>query len=166
MKRIDGAIQYLLNNQEPHTAGQHSELPAWQNFPLTEQSDFSQLFSLPLEAGWLDNGELRIRIPACIPTRDITAPDHSTAVELLFMQLSCDTSNIILTSMATSQVHIPYDTCYFPGKELHLPYSNLSMHFSLIAVSLRFIPASGKKMPPGEEPGREPAMIAWALMVS
>ncbi|HEY8660044.1 MAG TPA: hypothetical protein VIL78_13500 [Hanamia sp.] len=119
-------------------------VPFINKFQFTEGYSLQERWKVPLEVIHPSPGLLRLKIPAFIPARSISAPAHTVSVVCKISAAGCNVDKGIATGCYSTSLQFDYNNVEVLEQIISLPLSTPTGSLVVTAMSLEYnIPKNG-----------------------
>ncbi|HLP39772.1 hypothetical protein [Lacibacter sp.] len=143
--RFSGVLAKWLALQQVHELVPQRPLPFVTGFCFNPATSITERVRIPFRIETQDASGVRIIVPAFVPVKSISAPAHTTLVDVHFSVASCNLLKAAATGSSIQSIRIPYTSSLQPEQELFFPVAAVPGSVVLVAASVIYTLQNGKQ---------------------
>lgn len=136
--KFSGAIAQWLKQSDAATMPPSNAIPFVNDFSFNEATSVAERWKLPFTFTQPAASLVQVHIPAFVPTAVISAPAHTTMIQLSITAASCSLVNAIATGSFTVTISLPYIDTMIDAQVLSFPVSTAAGSLIVTAASLSY----------------------------
>jgi hypothetical protein len=137
--RLVKVILQWLQHDPPGTKGLFNGLSLIKGFEFNEDSPLSALLKVAIEVSWNDKERIIIKIPALVPSRDISAPAKTQKVFWKIFAVRCTIDYpSVRQDVESSEFEMPYNDNAINARLIELPVALQKNQLGIVAISLAY----------------------------
>lgn len=144
-RHFTGAINKWLGTCNVHAITPQQDLGYIQGFAFNEASSTAALCKVPFTITQLNDGLLRLQLPAFVPALAILAPEGTANIRCAVTAASWNWNNPNLQNSARTSFQIPFTNGLFPAQDIQLAVPASPGCLLVTIVSIEFYNARGER---------------------
>lgn len=144
-RHFTGAINKWLGTCNVNAITPQQDLGYIQGFAFNEASSIAALCKVPFTITQLNDGLLRLQLPAFVPALAILAPEGTANIRCAVTAASWNWNNPNLQNSARTSFQIPFNNGLFPAQDIQLAIPASPGCLLVTIVSIEFYNAAGER---------------------
>lgn len=137
--RLVKVMLQWLQHDPPESKGLFNGLLPISGFEFNPDAPLSAQLKVTIEVIWNDKGRILIKIPAVVPSRDISAPVKTEKVFWKICAARCTIDNpSVHQEVGSAEFEMPYNENAIAKRQIELPVALQKGQLGIVAISLSY----------------------------